>query len=312
MLHTILGANGTIAQALLPVLQAHHENIRLVSRKPQPVEGTETRAANVLDYEQLYKALDGSDIVYLTIGIPYNAKLWAIQWPQIMQNVIRVSKAIHAKLVFFDDAYMYGKVDGPITEETPYKPSSKKGVVRAYIARLLEAEMKAGNLEAIIARAVDFYGPGVTDKSAAGTLVFANMLKGKRPQWFINPDVPRAYNYTPDAAKALYMLAITAHAYGQIWHLPSVRPALTGRQFIGLAAKYMGGTSKIMVIPKWMIRLIGVFNPFMRDMVEMGYQDEFPFLFDSSKFEKAFQFTPTSYEEGVKATANWYLQQANK
>ncbi len=307
-LHTILGANGTIATALLPVLLANNENVRLVSRNPKPVQGVETRKADVLNNEQLRAALNGSAIVYLVIGIQYDHKIWQRDWPIIMSNVINCCKAIGAKLIFFDDAYMYGKVDGVITEETPYNPCSKKGEVRAFVANMLLKEIKAGTIEAAIARAVDFYGPGVTEKSAAGTLVFGNMKKGNRAQWLINPDVPRSYNYVPDAAKAINILATNAQSYGEIWHLPSVQPALTGREFITLAAKYMNASDKFIVLPKWLLKAIGWFNPFMKEAYEMNYQDEFAFQFSSAKFEKTFGFTPTPYEEGVRTTAEWFLK----
>lgn len=307
-LHTILGANGTIAQDLVPVLLSNKEHVRLVSRNPKPVEGAEIRKADVLDYEQLKSALEGSSVVYLVIGIQYDHKIWQRDWPVIMRNVIDICKANGAKLVFFDNVYMYGKVDGVITEETPYRPSSRKGKVRAEVACMLEEEMKAGTIKAAIARAVDFYGPGVTDKSAAGTLVFANLKKGKRAQWFINADVPRSYNYIPDAAKAMYMLATQEQAIGQIWHLPSVQPALTGREFIQLAAANMNASAKVTVLPKLLLKVLGLFIPFLKEAYEMNYQDEFPFHFSSAKFEKAFNFKPTSYEEGVKKTAEWYLE----
>ena len=306
-LHTILGANGTIAQELVPVLLANKENVRLVSRNPKPAEGVETRKADVLDYEQLKIAVEGSTVVYLVIGIQYDHKVWQRDWPVIMRNVIRVCKENSARLIFFDNVYMYGKVEGVITEATPYRPSSKKGKVRAEVARMLEMEMEAGTIDAVIARAVDFYGPGVTDKSAAGVLVFSNMKKGKKAQWFINADVPRSYNYTPDAAKAMYILATQDEALGQIWHLPAVLPALTGREFIQLAATAMKASNKVTVLPKWLLKIIGWFNPFLKEAYEMNYQDAYPFQFSGAKFEKAFNFTPTTYEEGIKKTAEWYL-----
>ena len=305
-LHTILGANGTIAQELLPVLLANKEHVRLVSRNPKPAEGVETRKADVLDFAQLKIALEGSSVVYLVIGIQYDHKIWQRDWPVIMQNVIKVCKENSARLIFFDDVYMYGKVEGVMTEETPYRPISKKGKVRAEVARMLELEMEAGTIDAVIARAVDFYGPGVTDKSAAGVLVFSNMKKGKRAQWFINADVPRSYNYTPDAAKAIYILATHDEAIGHTWHLPSVQPALTGRQFIQLAATAMKASNKLTVLPKWLLKIIGWFNPFLKEAYEMNYQDAYPFRFSSAKFEKAFNFKPTPYEEGIRKTAAWY------
>lgn len=304
--HTILGANGTIAAELIPVLQAHQHQVRLVSRNPRPVPGAETFAANMLDAEEVKAAVKGSAVVYLVVGITYDAKIWARDWPVIMRNVIDAVKAAGARLLFFDDVYMYGKVDGIMTEETPYRPSSKKGEVRARIARMLQDEMRSGSIKALIARAVDFYGPGVTDKSAASVLVFSNMKKGKKAQWFINADVPRSYTYTPDAAKAFYLLGTKEEAFGQVWHLPCVSPALTGREFVKTAAKYMNTSDKVTVVPGWMLSIMGWFVPFIREVREMNYQDAYPFRFDSSKIEKAFGLRATPYEEGIKATAAWF------
>jgi len=223
-----------------------------VSRSAKSIAGAEHVAATLLDQEQVFKAVRGSEIVYLLVGLIYNAKIWHSEWPIVIRNVMDACKAANAKLVFFDNVYIYGKVEGIITEETPYQPSSRKGQIRAGVATALQQEMAAGKLKAIFARTVDFYGPGVVDMSAAGIMVFANMAKGKKAQWFINPDVPRSYNYIPDAASALEILSHDDTAYGQVWHLPSVQPALTGRQFIHVAAKYMNASDKLMVLPKWL------------------------------------------------------------
>lgn len=306
-LHTILGANGTIATELIPVLQSHKLNIRLVSRNPKKVDGAESVQADVLNYDEVLKAVLGSEVVYLLIGITYSIKIWQQQWPVIMRNVIAACKVTGARLIFFDDVYMYGRVNGMMTENTPYQPTSRKGQIRADIACMLLQEMAAGTIKAAIARAVDFYGPRVTDKSAASTLVFDKMKTGKTAQWFINADVPRSYNYTPDAAEALYLLATNEQSWGQVWHLPSSAP-LTGRQFIFLAAKYMNSSTNVTVLPKWLLKVIGWFNPFMKEAYEMNYQDEFPFRFSSAKFEKAFNYTPTPYEQAVKTTAEWFLK----
>jgi len=306
MTHTILGANGTIATELIPVLKKHNVNIRLVSRKPQNIEGTESITADALNSEEVLSAILGSDVVYLTIGLLYDAKIWKEQWPVIMRNVINACKATGAKLVFFDNIYMYGKPDGILTEDSPYNYSSKKGRVRADVARVLLQEMAAG-LKATIARATDFYGPRVLDKSFAGLMVFDRMKKGSSSQWFINADVPRSFNYTPDAAEALYILATNEKSFGQVWHLPSAAP-LTARQFIKLAAQYMQSSDKVTVLPKWLLKLSGYFNPFMKEAYEMNYQNEFPLHFSSAKFEKAFNFKPTSYIDGIRETAAWHLE----
>lgn len=306
-LHTLLGANGTIANALLQTLQKRQENIRLVSRKPRQVEGAETVKADLLDREAVFQAVAGADIVYLLVGLRYHAEVWRKEWPVIIRNVIDACKEAGAKLVFFDNAYMYGKVDGEITESTPYYASSEKGKVRAEVARVLQKEMEDGSIKAVIARAVDFYGPEVTDKSAPGVYVFSKMKAGKKAQWPINADVPRSFTYVPDAVEALYLLATRDEAYGQIWHLPSARP-LTGREFVHLAAKHMHSSDQVFVLPKRLLKVVGWFNPFMKEAYEINYQDEYPFIFNSSKFEKAFQFRPTPYEDSIKTTAKWFLE----
>lgn len=306
-LHTILGANGTIATELLPILLQNNHSVRLVSRKPKAVAGTQTMAADVLNYQQVLQAVSDSDVVYLLVGLEYKIDVWRASWPVIMRNVINACKASNAKLIFFDNIYMYGKVNGAIKEDAPFKPVSKKGEVRAQIDNVLLDEIKAGNIQAAIAKATDFYGPRCTDKSAPGVLVFERMKKKLSSQWFINANLPRAFSYTPDCAQGLYILATNNQAFGHVWHLPVAKPTPTGKQFIQIAAKYMGAGNKIQVLPKWLLKIFGWFNPFMKEMYEMMYQYEYALELDSSKFEKAFNFTPTSYDAGIKATAEWFL-----
>jgi nucleoside-diphosphate-sugar epimerase len=305
--HTILGANGTIATELIPILQANAQQIRLFSRNPKPVPGTEIIAGDVLNRDQVFQVVRGSDIVYLLVGLQYDIKTWRSAWPVIMRNTIDACVAAKARLIFFDNVYMYGKVDGPMTESTPFHPCSKKGMVRAEICDMLLKEMKNGNLRALIARSADFYGPRATLTSGVSIMIFDKMKKGKTAQCFANAKQPHSFTYTPDAAQALYLLANTETAFGQTWHLPTARPALTANEFISLAAKYMKAGNKVQVLPKWLVQVIGLFVPIMKELGEMFYQYEFPYHFDSSKFEKAFQFKPTSYEDGIRQTAEWYL-----
>lgn len=306
-LHTLLGANGTIATELLPILLQNNQQVRLVSRNPKAVAGTETVKADVLDYQQVLRAVQGSDLVYLLVGIEYNIDAWRASWPVIMRNVIDACKATGAKLIFFDNIYMYGRVNGKITEDTPFKPVSKKGEVRAQVDTMLLNEMKAGTIKAAIAKATDFYGPRCNEKSAPGLLVFDRMKKGQTAQCFVTANQPRSYNYTPDCAKGLYILATHDGAFGQVWHLPTAQPTLTSRQFIAVAAKHMHAKNNVQVLPKWMLKIIGLFVPFLKNLYEMLYQWQYPLVFDSAKFEKAFNFTPTPYEQGIKETAEWYL-----
>ena len=311
-IHTILGANGTIALELIPILQSNGHPIRLVSRNPKAVAGAALFTADVLNRDQVFEAVRGSGFVYLLVGLEYDKKIWKTSWPVIMRNVIDACKAAGAKLIFFDNVYMYGRVKGPMTESTPFIPSSEKGRIRAEIDEMLLAEMKSGNISALIAKAADFYGPRAATTSVAGLMVFDKMKNKKTAQWFVNVNQPHSYTYTPDAARGLYMLATTESAYGQSWHLPTASPALTGREFVALAAKYMKVANRVQTLPKWLIHTIGLFVPIMKELGEMLYQNEFPYEFDSSKFEKDFHFAPTSYEQGIKETAAWFSNEPKK
>ncbi|HEY6899018.1 MAG TPA: NAD-dependent epimerase/dehydratase family protein [Puia sp.] len=305
-IHTILGAGGVIANTLARELSQHQLPVRLVSRQPALLSGATTLAADLTDPVQTLKAVEGSAVVYCCVGLPYRYSIWRQQWPRIIDNLIDACRKTGARLIFFDNVYMYGRTEGPMTEETPYDPSSRKGDLRARLATQLMSEVRKGNITAMIARAADFYGPGAGKTSVPDILVFQRLLKGQKAQWLVNALVPHSYTYTPDAARALHLLATDEEAWNQVWHLPTAAAPLTGAAFVEKAAAALGKPSQYAILSKWMIRMGGFFDPTTKELYEMLYQYEFDYLFDSSKFEKAYQFTPTSYEEGIKATANAY------
>jgi nucleoside-diphosphate-sugar epimerase len=306
-LHTILGAGGAVAGQLAPLLLANNERVRLIARNPQPAAGAETVAADVTDYQQVLRAVEGSSIVYLLVGLKYDLRAWRESWPRIMTNVINACRQTGSALIFFDNVYMYGHTSGPMTEETPFHPTSKKGAIRSSIATQLLHEMEAGTLRALIARAADFYGPGADKSGVPNLLVFDNLRKGKKAQWLGRADQPHSFTYVPDTAKALYLLAGKEEAFGQTWHLPTAPDPLTGRQFIEEAARAMGRETSFSVLPTFMLRLAGLFDRTIGELAEMNYQFTHPYLFDSSKFNKAFNYQPVSYAEGIKATAGEYM-----
>ncbi|MGF7038118.1 NAD-dependent epimerase/dehydratase family protein [Mucilaginibacter lappiensis] len=299
-MHTILGAGGPVANALTQELINANQTVRLVSRKP-----VQTTAANVtwqkadlLNYDEVLSAAKGSTVIYLVAGLVYDAAIWKQQWPVIMKNVINVTKATGARLIFFDNVYMYGLVNGAMTEDTPYKPSSVKGEIRAGIANMLMDEVKAGNIRATIARAPDFYGTDSTN-SFIDMMVLSNYAKKKPAQWIGDPDKKHNYIYIPDAGKAVFLLGQNPDSDNQIWHLPTA-PAITGRQFLDIAANTYQIKPKFMRIRKFMLWIFGLFKKVIMGTVEMYYQFDHDYIFDSSKFEKAFNFKPTSYADGLK------------
>lgn len=308
MLHTILGAGGAIGNNLLDLLTQNGEQVRLVSRKHRPAENAESVEANVLDKSDLSEALRGSGVVYLLVGIDYNASSWEIHWPVIMENVISVCADQQIPLIFFDNIYMYGLVEGEITESTPFQPNSRKGKVRANIASMLLDAVQSGKINALIARSADFYGPHSAQVSFLHQLVIGRHMQGKKAQWMVNPNMPHTFTYTPDAAKALYILAKDESAFGKTWHLPSSTPSPTGEELIQLSSAVCNAPKGTQVISKWMLRLLGIFIPVLRESVEMLYQYEMPYHFNSQAFQKKYGFNPMPYQKGIQETVDFYRE----
>lgn len=300
--HILLGAGGAISDALARELIRQGEQLHLVSRSGSSIDGAESVQADLLDAASVLKAIDAGSTVYLLAGLPYSTTIWQDQWPRIMRNTIEACAARGARLIFFDNVYMYGRVDGVMTEETPVAPSSRKGEVRARIAADLLAAASTGRLKACIARAADFYGPRAIN-SVPHQLVFTRLSRGKPAQWLVNANVPHSFTYTPDCGRALTMLAKADDAWGQVWHMPTASPPLTGTEFVSVAARAMDAEARLKILRPWMLRMAGLFNRTIAELIEMLYQYEGPYVFDSSKFNHRFSFSPTPYARGIDETA---------
>jgi nucleoside-diphosphate-sugar epimerase len=301
-MQTILGSGGAIGIELAKALKLHTSDIRLVSRTPQRVNPTDHLfSADLTKPADVPKAVDDSEIVYLTVGLPYSIKVWQATWPIIMKNVIDACKTHQAKLVFFDNIYMYAPdYLNSMTEETPIRPVSKKGVVRSQLVKMILDEVERGALQAVIARSADFYGPSIENTSLLTETVFKKFSKGKKANWLGSVDYRHSFTYTPDAGKATALLGNTADAYNEVWHLPTAPNPLTGKEWIEAIAKEMSVEPRFQVVPKFLVRILGLFVPIMKETVEMMYQYERDYVFDSSKFEKRFDFEPTPYLEGIR------------
>ncbi|MEG9328298.1 NAD-dependent epimerase/dehydratase family protein [Salinimicrobium catena] len=301
-MQTILGAGGPIGTELAKALTVYTGNIRLVSRNPKRVNPEdELLAGDLLDYAVVDEAVKGSEVVYLTIGFPYDHKVWERNWPKLISDVIKACKEHDCKLVFFDNAYMYDKDKlDCITESTPVNPSSKKGQVRARIAEMIMQEVWTGKLTALIARSADFYGPGIENNSLLIETVFKPIYKGKKAIWLGSAKYKHSFTYTPDAGKATALLGNTEDAYNQVWHLPTAPNPFTGKQWINEIARQMDRKPGYLSVPKWMVWFMGLFMPIMRETVEMMYQYNRDFVFDSSKFRERFGWQATSCKQAIR------------
>jgi nucleoside-diphosphate-sugar epimerase len=203
---------------------------------------------------------------------------------------------------------MYGPTGGkPIVETLPYAATGRKGVARAAMAtRLLDAH-RAGHVAVAIGRASDFFGPGATD-SVVGERFFPAILAGKSAETYGDPDLPHSYTYAPDFARALIELGRHDEAFGRAWHVPTA-PAVSTRRFVELASAAAGTPPKMRTLGKLMVRIGGLFIPEAREMLELSYEFEEPFVLDDSAFRKAFGLEPTSLEESLAETVEWWTAQ---
>ncbi len=299
-MQTILGAGGDIGTSLAKELKHYSEKIRLVARRPQQVNGDdELIAADLLNAPAVSEAVKGSEIVYLTVGLKYDLRIWQAQWPVIMQNVIDACVRHDSKLVFFDNVYMYDQGAIPdMTEDSRLNPPSKKGAVRLQLVTRINAAMANHNLRALIARSADFYGPG-SKNGVLNVLMLDPVAKGKKANWQANAHKIHSFTYIPDAARATALLGNTDAAYQQVWHLPTSSERLTGKQFIELANGIRKQKSTYRLLSPFLLLLGGMFDRTIRELVEMQYQNDQDYFFNSEKFCRTFQFTPTRYEDGI-------------
>lgn len=303
MKQTILGAGGAIGIELAKALTTYTTDIRLVSRNPKKVNlKDELFAADLTNREDVFKAIAGSEIVYVTVGFAYNIKVWQKLWPPLIKNVIDACIQHNAKMVFFDNIYAIGgDYVKHITEESPISPCSKKGEVRAEVDKIILDAIENRKLNAIIARSADFFSE-VKATSMSMNLIYDNLIKGKKAQWLCDAKKIHNMSYTPDLANGTAILGNTPDAYNQIWNLPTDSEKITGEGWVNLFAKEMNVSNKYQVLPNWLLKILGIFIPIMKELPEMNYQYDRDYFFDSSKFNKRFNYTPTKNAIAVKQT----------
>ncbi len=294
-MESILGF-GAIGQSLANTLDQVSIEYQVITRKQ----------ADLRNRGAALQALQGSKVGYITLGLPYDGRTWLTNWPLIMTNLIDAAEETGTDLVFFDNVYMYGPVDGIMNEQTPWNPVTPMGKARAQTARLFIEAIEKGRINGLIARSADFYGHE-TSNAFTNRLVFERILDDKLPQWLCDLDQQHSLTYLPDIGYALEALAHAADSWNQTWHLPTASKPLTGREFIEEACVALGRPAgKMQTIRPWMLSLIGWFAPVMKEVRATCYQFDRPYLFDSSKFERRF-FEATDYHDGIREIASQCL-----
>ncbi|MEJ5102645.1 MULTISPECIES: NAD-dependent epimerase/dehydratase family protein [Chryseobacterium] len=300
-MQTILGANGQIGEELARELKRNFtSDIRIVSRSAQKVNDTdEVFSADLSIREKAIEAVKGSEIAYFTLGLPISSDLWEKQFPLILQNVIDACKINGTKLVFFDNTYMYPQDGRVLNENTIFAPVGRKGRVRRKMAEMILKEIESGELEAVICRAPEFYGPGKT-QSITNTLVFNNIKEGKKLKVPLSTNKKRSLIWTPDASRATALIGNTPDAFGQTWHLPVDKSHPTYKEFIRIASGIYGKDLEYSAISKFVFKIGALFNKKIKELLELLPRYEHDNIFDDSKFRIRFpQFQVTTYKEGI-------------
>src|SRR5215216_7759728 len=285
-LHVVYGT-GAVGMAVMDTLVQNGRRVRMVNRSGHASvpDDVEVVGGDAADEAFTREASEGASVVYFALNPPYNK--WPELFPGLQAGVLEGAAAAGAKLIAMENLYMYGPTDGrPLTEDLPYAASTRKGVVRARMSEELMEAHKSGRVQVAIGRASDFFGPGAL-ASAAGEQVFGRAVEDKSAQVAGDPGQPHTYTYVPDIGKGLVILGEREEALGRAWHLPSSE-TLTTREFVEMIFEEVGKPARIQAAPKILLRAMGIFNPALRETIEMLYEFEEPFVVDHSKFEEAF------------------------
>ena len=310
-LHVVFGT-GPVGQAVARELVKRRKAVKMVNRSGKRPAGMPESiiavAGDLFNVNVAKQLAQGATHVYQCTNPPYDK--WPEQFPTLQANTLEAAAAAGAKYIVMENVYMYGDTNGqPITEDLPYNAHTKKGKVRAQMAKDVLAAHQSGKVRATIARASDFYGPGVLD-SAMGDRVFGFALQGKAASVAGNLDAKHSYTYIEDIGKALAILSERDEALGKAWHVPNAEVTTT-RQFVNLLFEALGQPAKISAMGKMMMRIGGLFIPPARETVEMMYEFEKDFVVDGSKFTKTFGQQATPYREGIATTVAWYKANFN-
>jgi len=301
----VIFGTGPLGLAVARRLASSGAQVRLVNRSGKAADapkGAEVVACDATDLAASRRACEGAVVVFHCATGPYG--LWAKFLPPLMSGIIEGAAAAGARLVYGDNLYAYGPVDGPLREDLPYRPIGPNTRARAEVATTLMDAHAAGKVRATIGRASDFYGPHV-HQSKAGDLIFGRALAGKPAQVLGDPDEPHTYSFIDDFAAGLVTLAQREEALGQVWHIPNAE-TVTTRRFVEKVFAQVGRPARIRPAPKIAISLLALFVPPMAAVKETMYQSEFPWVVDDGKFVRAFGALATPHEKAIEQTLAWF------
>lgn len=301
-LHVIFGT-GPLGKWTARHLLKQGQRVRLINRSgqtPDLPEGAEIVRGDAYDRAQTKALTAGAAAVYQCAQPAYHE--WAEKFPPLQESILEAAAAAGAKLIVAENLYMYGDVQGQVMTETlPNRAHTRKGQVRQQMTEALMQAHQQGKVRVAMARGSDFFGP---EDSVQTEFIFRPALAGKAVNLVGRTDQPHTFTYVVDFGTLLATLGLRDEALGQIWHVPSSAP-VTQNELVNLISELVGKPVKTQVGTRLILTLMGLFNPGAKEMVEMLYEFNQPFIMDSSKAQKAFGLQPTPLREALRATLDW-------
>ncbi|MES2355690.1 MAG: NAD-dependent epimerase/dehydratase family protein [Pseudomonadota bacterium] len=304
-LHVVFGA-GQVGTLLAQRLTENGRRVRVVKRSPVDVApGVEVLLGDATDAAFCMEAAKDAAVVYHCMNPSYDAAAWAILVPLYMENLIAAAGKTGARLVVLDNLYMFGATGGiSINEDTPVNPCSRKGEIRARAAERLFSAHQRGEVRAVCGRASDFFGPRGS-LTHFGDFFWKPALAGRTVWSPVNPDATHTFHYIPDVAAALMTLgSADDDALGKSWMLPCL-PAGTMRELATHFSVPLGRGIRVSAVPRFVVKTMGVAMPVIREMNEILYQWDEPFIVDDHSFRARFAVRPTMVDEAARATVDW-------
>jgi nucleoside-diphosphate-sugar epimerase len=308
---TVVLGYGAVGRPTAEILLARGDAVR-VAQRSRPADfpaGAEFAACDALDAALVRAAVGGAAQVVMALGFPYDARVWRTAWPKAMTNVVEACAETGARIVFLDNLYQLGPQSEPRREDMALTTVGKKPVILAEVTRVWRRAADAGRIRLAALRCPDFYGPGV-GVSHIGANAFGPIAQGKAAMLIAPPDTPHDFAYVPDIARAVVaLLDAPDDAFNQVWNMPCA-PTRTPRDILRLGADAVGTKLKVTAIPLWLLPVLGLFQTFMREVADVGFTWDRPYLVDGGKFTRRFGFTVTPFEVGAAATARSFVSAA--
>ncbi|MEU8800358.1 NAD-dependent epimerase/dehydratase family protein [Spirillospora sp. NPDC048819] len=304
--HVIVGA-GQVGAHLAERLAGAGHDVVVVTRSGSGPEGVRRVAADVADRTRLTEITKGADALYNCVNPRYHR--WAQDWPPMAASFLGAAEETGAVLATLSNLYVYGPVDGPITEDLPLAATGTKGRVRAKMWRDAIAAHRAGRVRVTELRGSDYYGPRSTDQAYIGEVRFVKpLLAGKRVSYLSDPSVPHAWTYLPDVAEALAIAGTDERAWGRAWHVPT-GPAVSTLDVAERLCAIAGAPApRVRAVPRPVFNALGLVSPMMKELRETRYQFDKPYILDSSAFESTFGMAPTPMDDALKTVVAAYRE----